>query len=274
MSGCGCAPPNQTTGNVPTIAGKAFPECKPCCPPEPHPCAPPCDPPVHVIRCYQKIRLTCDTLGTLFPAQSCGCSGPAPNIANVEAWIRRRGECEFRLKYPAWDVSCDGWIEFRWDDQLFALKPGRYEAELRNNGFVCGRVELIIGPDCTISARRHRPLQGRVLAYPTTKPAGANAVYDAIAGYKATLCAVLERGATVLPLCGPDLAALCAASLCKPVQLMISDGVNSELITFSGCVTANAAIERGSPQFKFPIGSEVTFVWSAQNVAGAMTPCP
>lgn len=265
-----CCPPAQ----APTIAGKAFPECKPCCPPEPHPCAPAPEIPNHIIRCYQKVKITCGTLGTAFPAASCGCGSAPPNIAHIEAWIRRRGQCNWLLKYPAWDLSCDRWVEFRWDDKLFALPPGRYEAELRNNGFPCAMVELIIGPDCAVSARRHRPIHDNTSAYPLDKPAGANAVYDTIAGFKATLCAVLERGATTLPLCGPDLAALCSASLCKPVQLVISDGVNTEVITFSGCEMGNPVLTRGGVQYKFPIGADVYFAWTAANVAGAMTPCP
>lgn len=232
------------------------------------------EPAPRVFTYRQKVRVTPDVAGTEFPPALCGCAGAVPSIAGIEAWVRRRGECTWRVKYPAWDVSERGWIVFRWDDALYGLKPGRYEAEIRQNGHACGAVELVIGPECAIDLRRHRPLTRRVSAYPTSAPEGAFPVFDAIATFSASLCGVLERGATTLPLCPADLSALCSVTLCRPVELQLSDGVATELVMFEGCVSGVPQFRRGSPQFKFPRGASLSFVWSTHNVTGAMSPCP
>ena len=99
-------------------------------------------------------------------------------------------------------------------------------------------------------------------------------MFDAISTFCRPLCAVLSRGDPLLKLATSDLSVLCSLTPCKPVELVISDGFNSETVTFTGCQNGAAIVARGTPQFKFPRGATVCFQWTANNVQANCTPCP
>lgn len=258
--GCGLKKPHCTCDEPET------PLCVPCGE-QPEPCVPT----YRAIRTH--IALDIRDAGTCFPLKVCGCGSTSPDLYQLKVRFRRRGQCIWLLEYPAWDISDCG-IEFRWDLQLHRLKPGRYEAQFYYGDRPCGLVEMQIGGECPLSVDTFTTLRARDTRYPTASPPGAYPVFDEIVGYTAKLCSVLNRGDTLIPLCQPDIDRLCAISLCKPVQLQITDGYNSELVTFTGCTNGAVIVTRGSPQHKFPTGSTVQFVWSADNARAACSPCP
>lgn len=261
-TGCGCGMPKQ--------------QCK-CHEPETPLCVPCQEPPVAPCTMPRAIKLhitiSPDDAGTCFPFAVCGCGADLPDISQLVARFRRRGQCDWLLEYPAWDCSECG-IEFRWDSQLTELPKGRYELQFFNGEDCCGVVEVTFSRKCPINAVKATAIKQRKINMPTETPFGAHPVFDSIASFTANLCNTFDRPDTALPLCPADLTQLCSISVCKPVELMLFDGYNSELVTFTGCTSGAALVTRGSPRHKFPKGSNVRFVWSENNVKAACSPCP
>lgn len=260
-TGCGCGMPKQ--------------ECQ-CHEPETPLCVPCQQDPAPVCSYPRAIKLhvtiSPNDAGTCFPLAVCEC-GDQPDISALTARIRRRGQCDWLLEYPAWDCSDCG-VEFRWDSQLLSLPKGRYELHFFEGGECCGLVELSIGRKCAVNAKSFTALKQQRTNYALTAPTGVHPVFDDIAGFTANLCSVFDKGDTLLPLCQPDIDRLCAISLCKPAEIEVNDGYNSELVTFTGCTAGAVLVTRGSPRYKFPKGSVVRFVWSTANVQAACSPCP
>jgi hypothetical protein len=228
-----------------------------------------------------KITLTCDAHGVSFAPSVCGCP---TDVRDIEGWVRRRGKGHWLLKYPAWDTDADGNVQFRFDSQFKSLKPGRYEFQIRvkDHGHQelcgpkqrpCGSAEITLKQSCPLDLSKHQLVKKQAAASPA-RPAGVTSVFDAISTFTAPLCSLMDRGDTVLRLGAADLSRLCAIALCKPVQLTITDGFNSEVVTFSGCQSGSPVVVRGSPQYKFPKNATVRFEWSPANVTAAMIGCP
>jgi hypothetical protein len=233
------------------------------------------------LKCAVKFVMTCQASGVSFSPSMCGCP---PDIRDIEGWVRRRGQGRWLLKYPAWDTDADGNIQFRFDSQFKSLKPGRYEFQIRvkehgTHGVCgpkhrpCGSAEITLKQSCPLDLSKHQLVKKAATVSPA-RPTGVPPVFDAIQNYTAPLCALMDRGDTVLRVSGSGLSQLCGVALCKPVQLVITDGFNTETVTFTGCQNGAAIVVRGAPQFKFPKNATVAFQWTAANVAAAVSGCP
>jgi hypothetical protein len=216
--------------------------------------------------------LGCNSVGLALPSAECSCP---PTITGVSAVVRRRGTAAWTMRYPAWDVDENLALIFRFDDALTGLKPGRYDFEVRHGTAPCARFEMILTKACPVSTGGSpRLLAGVAQPCLSPTPSGVHPVFTPFVGLRYDLSAILERGVDILPLCEADRLALCAKLLYKPVELQVFDGLNTETVMFSGCESGIVRVVRGNPQYRFPKGACVSFVWTQNNVVNAMTPCP
>lgn len=222
-------------------------------------------------------EITPSTAATCFPAASCRLRAPGAKLAEIEAWVRPRGSLVWVLSYPAFDRDDTGRICFRWDSQLFDLGAKRLEVEFRQCGQPCGVVELRIRAGCALDPAQAVHVERRPYCDPVAAPGEATAVFNEIAGFQTTLCAVLEPSGGTLKLCGGDARKLCAMTLCRPVELILDDGVNHEIVLFSGCTGETLEIQRGmggTTAKRFPVGTTLRFGWTQANVLAAQEGCP
>lgn len=234
-------------------------------------CAPP--EPKRFLRCRVKVQLSASDRAITLPA-SCVCDDAEVDLSKLWLWVRRRGQSEWALRYPAWETDDYGGILFLFDDQLQRLPPGRYEGELRYRGCACETIELDLRRKCPPRVTRVETVREACMTFPSFQ--GGFPVFESVQGFTAELCGVLEKGVRSLPLCGADKTRLCAATLCKPVQLVLCDGVRTEIIEFSGCTDDQILVDRGmggTTQRRFPPGTKVSFEWTEANIAGVMAPC-
>lgn len=241
-----------------------------CCGPAPEPqdCRP------QSIRCAVKVTLASCMAGLCLPLTT-GCTEPG----QVKARFRRRGRNQsWLLEYPAWDIDDQRNVCFRWDDKIRQLPVGRYEMEVSENNVRCGVLELAVTARCAVQIATPKIVEYTDTVLQTTRPPGASTMYDAFVGYSRTLCAVLEPGDTRLPLLPADTAALCVlgAALCKPVELVLTDGVNTEIVLFSGCTGGVPLVSRGRSgtiSHRFPKGTTLAFSWTVFNTTTAIAGC-
>lgn len=239
-----------------------YPTC--CCTPVPPPeacCGP---------RFTRASRLRidrCKVAGVQIELASCA-------VEDTSLWIRRRGQTAWLLTYPAMTVDAAGALIFRFDDLLLELAPGRYEAQIRVGCDPCGCLEVEIPPGCA-GVKTHKPL----LYHTETDPEGPedSAMFEPLVSLSVELCRPAGPGDAVLPLLPADVARLCAAVLCRPVQLVLDDGVQRETVEFSGCVAGVPVMRRGvagTIARSFPKGTTLKFVWTEANVVAASEGCP
>lgn len=253
--------------------------CQYCTPCAPAPCPTAPKPPISKLA---SVLIDCETAGFVTSRYRCGCT-KSMDIERLWAYVRRLGQCEWFVRYPAWGTTDDGRVEFRIDDTLLEQPSGRYEVEFRYvaeggcSSFICGRIQIVVPPWCG-KINKVQPVKARRVHYPEDKPAQVTEphMYSEVQSFTATLCAVIDVGVTTLPLSPADIAALCAITLCKPVELVLDDGVNTELVSFSGCVSGAVVVQRGvsgTTQKKFPKGTSVYFRWTNNNVANVLAGC-
>lgn len=235
--------------------------------------------------CKHALVLDCDVAGFVVGRAHCAC-GPNVDSKDLYAYVRRLGKTEWFVRYPAWVVTDEGHVEFRVDDLLLDKPPGRYEVEFRyrlpgSSERKCGRIELIIPEYCDRLGDETSlaPVRNHHTNYPTTPPAalGSPHMFTIAQGFSARLCNVFEIGATALPVSPADAAVLCSWTLCKPVELVLDDGVNTEIVRFSGCSSGSPVVTRGSAgttQRRFPVGTSVAFRWTSNNTTNALLGCP
>ena len=239
-----------------------------------------CDPEPRRWLSRVKIKATSDTASIVVPP-SCGASA---HVAENTMYIRRRGECEFSLAYPAFDKDGAGAVRFILDSKFAVLPAGRYEAQLRQNkaagnqcdAVVCGSFEIVKPDFCDLKPISPQAVDSAVTVIHSGPIDGVTDVFDEISQFTAPTCKVMETGDDTLKLSDADKVRLCAITLCRPVQLVIFDGVKSETVEFAGCVGGEPVVTRaassGSAQ-RFPVGSTVTFMWTTANVAAACEGC-
>jgi hypothetical protein len=220
---------------------------------------------------FKRMTLAQCTQGLIFPV----CEADA-ELKDIAGYFTRRGTHHAVLKYPAFDITPSG-ASFRFDSKLNTLKRGRYLFTVKHKDCqVCAEIEIDITKSCVV--KDIMPTLVKALA-PLPKidaPQGATPMYDAISTLNIELCSPLIEGQATLPISITDAAALCAIVLCKPVELVISDGVNREIVEFSGCAGGIPALSRakaGTAQAKFPKGSSVSFYWTQANTVRAMGGC-
>lgn len=204
-------------------------------------------------------------------------------LANMVMWIRRRGQTTWLLAYTAWQYDMNQGLVFLFDSSFYALPYGRYECQLQYGvpfttldagplGNAVGTVEVNYVATNPLRSSKPLVLSKNVPAYPAP-PASITHMYDAVVNFSAPLTGVLEIGSQILTLGTTDKATLVALTLAFPVQLQISDGARTELIEYAGPNMGNVQVQRAvanSTQYRFPLGSIVSFVWTDQNVANAV----
>lgn len=228
-----------------------------------------------------KLRLTPETRALRIPRAQCAYGVYAP-----VAYIRRRGDEVFLLRYPVFDVEQDGAYLFMFDDLLFALPPGRYAVEVWqgdkpnkddcSTGSVCAEFELSLSGPCTLDVNL---IEAVVSKRPIIRKGNMdvpNPIFDPIKDFSAELCDVLEASSTTLPLKTADRNAMCAMVLCRSVEMKICDGVRFETVRFLGCDAGVPQFTRGidgDGAFRFPKGAVLTFDWTENNITAAVEGC-
>jgi hypothetical protein len=242
-------------------------------------------PPVYPICCCTPVPPPAACCGPRFTRESrlridrCKVAGvrvelAACDVTEASMWIRRRGQDAWLLQYPAMAVDASGALVFRFDDLLLELAPGRYEAQIRVGCDPCGCLEVEVPPGCA-GVRAHTPLMYHTEVDPEG-PEDAD-MFEPLVSFSAELCRPLAPGDTALPLLPADAARLCAVTLCRPVQLVLDDGVQRETVEFSGCTAGVPTVRRGvagTVALSFPKGSTLKFVWTEANVLAASEGCP
>ena len=203
-----------------------------------------------------------------------GCTGcDLPNIDDVWLYVRRRGKQDWLLKYPAWEHGDDGTVCFLLDDQ-FPTEHGRYEAEIRHGDVVLGVVELAVPRNMRVGLGE--PLAVKAASwYAPPKPDGVTDMYQQIETFSAALCRILEKDDIILPISADKVQQLAGIALCRPAQLVITDGVHREIVEWrhdNGEIVIERAKGGTVPQ-RFPQGAIVRFEWTEDNVLNAMQGC-
>lgn len=223
----------------------------------------------------RKLHVTPETRAIVLEPSMCG--GNSVVGVTLAMRIRRRGNDEpWLLEYPQFDTDLQGRPRFILDDKLTALQAGRYEVAVLRDCEVCGYFELVLDNPCPVDVGSADASYGETVKIVNGEIPDVTDVFQEINTLEINLCAVLEPDAVVLPLAQADKDALCALVLCRAVELMISDGVKSEIVSFSGCADGTVPVLRGqagtSPA-RFPAGSDVCFTWTTNNVAAAAEGC-
>lgn len=215
---------------------------------------------------------TCDVALAL-PTPCTDACGPA-ELRDIELWVRRRGCEKWLAAYGVWDTDDDGRFLILLDERFFRLPFGRYEGELRHKGCPAGSVELDYRrPRMAVSAPVVVPRN--VPEFPT-HPVGVTDMFADLERFSTTLAGTLEACDEIPLLCDAAYHVLARATLCKPVELVLSDGCRFEVVKFSGAVLGEIHLERGQADtrpVRFPPGSTLAFQWTFNNVANAASGC-
>lgn len=214
------------------------------------------------------VKVTPDLISLTFPL-ACGVRGADDTLLG----IRRTGCCDnFIMAYPFLQTTLDGRAEFRLDAALHKLTPGEYDAVLLDGCRECGTIRLSI-PACPgvmlggVQSTTYEPVPD-----PGAAIEGVTPMFDDFYGWKAkTTCPVFPTDVVIK--IAPDLP---AAATTPALQLVLHDGVNSEIVTLMGGASGYATVTRGSPRHTFPKGACLQFEWTPANVTAAATPvdCP
>lgn len=204
------------------------------------------------------------------------------DLTKLVMWIRRRGQGTWQVAYTAWQFELDRGLVFRFASDFYALAYGRYECQLNYGatlnfsagptGTIVGTIELNYQAINPLRAAHPKPLPLVTPTYPAP-PGNITTMYDALVNLSTPLIATLEVGTQLLSLGASPTALLIGVVLAKPVQLQITDGARVEIVEYAGPTSSQVLVQRGaasSTQYRFPIGSIVSFVWTADNVANAV----
>jgi hypothetical protein len=130
-----------------TLLTPTFKECAPlCCPP------PQCGTCAPRTRINEAIKISPEYAETRLKVGTWGCDGMTIEAfsACIELHIQRRGWCDIVLTLKPYRATLDGEAVFHWDDAMWALGEGYYEADVVVNGRACLTIGLHV-PHC-----RHR----------------------------------------------------------------------------------------------------------------------
>jgi len=208
------------------------------------------------------VVIKADTPALTLSPTSCNAAAPE----DVDLYIRRRGDDCWRVRYPVFDIDENGNYVVIFDEHLFNLPGGRYEAQVRVGCDPCNSFEIILPDGCGAGFVEPAAVRGFTPVIHTEEPPCMTDMFQDLYDFSAELDMILERGVNELTLCGADIEKMCAAAGCCPVELVIYDGIKSEVVTFVGCDDGVPQIERGANQMRFPIGSTVAFSWTPNNV--------
>ena len=228
----------------------------------------------------KRFRLGFDTMQTCIPINICGAD--EFDITKIEVYIRRRGQEEWLRKYPAQGISDNGELCISWDEELFKLCAGRYEAEIRYDCSYCDTFEITVpGKPIIMSVRDAINSDAAFVdSKPTlVKPDGVVLdVYDFILDLCFTLPSAIDTTCNQIPV--PDNIQVLLENnvLCKHVDLKIESNGGIEFIRYGGVLSGNNIIvDRGvssTTPLCFPAGSKVSFCWNEYNILNASKVCP
>lgn len=229
-------------------------------------------------RIRTKYEITRDTRETCFPYEDCDGRPMTPcEFARYEAYVRPRGTTTWVLAYPAFDLLDNGHLCFRWDDNLFNLGSDRLEVEFRHDGEPVGSIELRIITQRTLNLECGSHSESDPYSGPDPLDPEVHRIFDEVYLFESRLNRILERGDSQLHMCDEHAGKLCEVSLCRPVELVIDDGVNHEIVLFKGCNYGAIVVNRGrantTPK-RFPVGAKVKFAWTPYNIQAAKLGCP
>lgn len=194
------------------------------------------------------------------------------DLSAVVMRVRQRGTAEWKFLYQAWDRAEDGGVCFRVDQNLCTLGE-RIEAEVLYLGLVFGHFELRVVPELYINVQDLKPLKRGRFPFNVLAPAGASFMFEPFYPLYAPLCQVLDAAASELPICLDPLNALCAIPVPEPVQFVLDDGINQEVVLYTGPTAGRVVVTRaqaGTQARRFPAGTVLRFAWTEFNVAAAM----
>lgn len=193
--------------------------------------------------------------------------------------LRRRGQRDddgWLLEYPAFDTDMQGRARFILDSQIHALAAGRYEAQVRRGCYVCGSMELDIDKTCAVDLDTAVAVEGETVKVVNGEIPNVTDIFQTVNTLSLQLCAILEATDARLPLAQTDKDQMCALVLCRGVELMLTDGVKSEIVLFQGCQDGEVVVTRGqagTSAARFPVGTDLCFTWTTSNVAAAAEGC-
>ena len=196
---------------------------------------------------------------------------PIPVVNGVPGTPGRGGRRAPLLSYPAFRIDEYGRLAVRWDQHLHALPVGRYAANVLVDGVVCGIFEIDKTYCCPLDVR---DAQSADLVNPPArqpKPEGVTDVFDAIYDWTSTTTCQLNPGDTTVAVA--DSGALCDTVLCRQPQLVITDGVTREVVTFVGCIGENRLELERSGANTIQAGAIIRFEWTPDNVVAAAEGC-
>jgi hypothetical protein len=192
-----------------------------------------------------------------------------------DLYIRRRGQDNWLLRYPAFEMNDDGAFRFIFDSKYYTLPTGRYEAQVRVGCKICGSVEIDLTDKCRLSKTAGSMLEPFQPLIHSMEPPGVTDIFTDVSQFKAVTCAIVEPSDTTLPLKPADALKLCQAVLCRPVQLVLYDSTKQEVVEFAGCVDGVPVVTRGVDGAcrRFPSGAVIQFSWTEGNVVAACEGC-
>ena len=222
-----------------------------------------------------KLHISPEMRSIVLDRGACGVSSVSDEA--ISMMIRRKGQEEFILRYDSFDHDDHGRMRFVLDDNLFNLPAGRYEASLHQGCTHCSTFEIVLDEGCDVNVQSVQAVMGESYTIRNGEMDSVSDIFDCVNVFEAELCAVLEADATTIPLSNADRDNLCDCVLCRSVELVLDDGVKSEIVLFSGCSEGLVRVTRGvagtSPR-KFPVGTKLAFTWTPANVSAACEGCP
>lgn len=196
---------------------------------------------------------------------------PIPVVNDAPACATLSSRARPVLVYPAFRIDPAGRLAVRWDKHLHALPRGRYEVRVLVDGLVCGIFEIDKSYVCPIETGGAVSTE---LAEPPErgpKPEGVSDMFDDIYDWTSTTTCQLGPGDTTVSVKDADV--LCGAVLCRQPELVITDGITREVVTFQGCVDGKLQIGRGGAN-TIQAGAIIRFEWTAANTQAACEGCP
>lgn len=196
------------------------------------------------------------------------------DTSEMQMGIRRAGGCEhgYVVGYNAFGRDDMNRVAFRLDAKLHDLEAGYYDAVLLADCVPCGtiRLDMTKKPPLAMgspTATNYTECPPAGEALPGT---GHTDMFDQYLGWSAKLTCRLDRTATTIKV-GTGLPAPTGAA----PQLVIRDGVASEVVDVVSHTSGAITVVRGNPARQFPVGACVQFEWTEANIkAVANEDCP
>ena len=227
---------------------------------------------------HRRVVICPETMAIDVAGETCGCSDicvdrdPA-TLEGLSLWVGRAGQCQYEFAYDAFDFSDTGAIRFVLDSRLVQAKTGYYYGLFVRDGEECGQVVLHVKKSPGLQDDRIQAISCNKPYEPCLMETNdVSDIFAAIDSWTSKTAEVLAKDTTQINLCSSaDLTALTQEPLCRAVELVIEDGMNTEIVTYDG--SSPLTVTRGNPCYKFPAGATIKFAWTTNNVLAAVEGC-